>query len=102
MNEIVSTTLNKLPEVRWDRFTVDKENVLVFGWISRDDGKYDFVFVEIGAEGPLGIVTSSARFSAEFSSRLFGPEDNNHVTCKRVEDHFPGVRCVRIRKGPQK
>lgn len=89
-------TLNKLPEVTWDRFAGDAvDHVSVFGWIERDDGRSDFAMVMIDKEGPWLISTSSARYSAEFSTRL-GMDTDGHTGCRRVEDHFPGVRCVRL------
>lgn len=67
----VTETLNKLPEVTWDRFAGDGvENVSVFGWIERDDGRSDFAFVMIDKDG--------------------------HTGCRRVEDHFPGVKSVKL------
>jgi len=94
----VVETLNKLPEVIWDRFAGDAiEHVSVFGWIPRFDGRYDFCMVMISEDGPWLISTSSAKYSAEFSARL-GMDSDGHTGCRRVEDHFPGVRCVHSNK----
>jgi hypothetical protein len=94
----VVETLNKLPEVTWDRFAGDGvENVSVYGWLPRDDGRSDFVLVMIDKDGPWLISTSSAKHSADFSARL-GMDSDGHSGCRRVEDHFPGVRCVRLKE----
>lgn len=94
----VTETLNKLPEVVWDRFAGDGvDNVSVFGWIERDDGRSDFAFVMIDKDGPWLVSTSSAKYSAEFSARL-GMGSDGHTGCRRVEDHFEGVSCVRLQE----
>jgi len=95
----VVETLNALPEVTWDRWNGDGiEHVCVFGWIPREDGRADFVYVMIDKDGPWLVSTSSARYSSEFSQRLLGgnPDRTGHNSCKRVEDHFQGVKCVRL------
>ncbi len=94
----VVETLNKLPEVTWDRFAGDGiDHLSVFGWIARDDGRHDYAMVMIDKEGPWLISTSSARHSADFSERL-GMGGGGHTGCRRVEDYFPGVRCVRLKE----
>lgn len=93
----VAATLNKLPEVMWDRFAGDgTDHVSVFGWIAREAGKFDYAMVMIAADGPWLVSTSSARYSAEFSRRL-GMAGAGHSDCRRVEDHFADVRCFRGR-----
>ncbi len=93
----VVETLNKLPEVIWDRFAGDGiKDVSVYGWLHRDDGKSDYVLVMIDKDGPWLISTSSAKYSADFSARL-GMGGSGHTPCRRVEDHFAGVRCVRLK-----
>lgn len=77
-----------LPEVAWDRLAGDDETVNVFGWITRSDGQRDFAllrfaFDELGVD--ISFSTSSAKHSAEFTRRLFGPEVE-HSDCERVSD----------------
>ena len=93
----VVEALNKLPEVTWDRFAGDGGNVSVFGWIYREDKKADYILVMIDYQGPWLISTSSAKYSADFSARL-GMDSDGHTECRRVEDHFTGVRCVRLKE----
>lgn len=90
---IGATAILKLfPEVNWDRWNGDGEtHVSVFGWLAREDGKFDFVLLMFDADGPWYFTTSSARYSAEFSGRLGW---GGHSDCKRVEHFFPGVRAV--------
>lgn len=91
----LADALQRLPEVTWDRFTHDDEYASAFGWIARGDGKSDFVHVMIDKDGPWLVTTSSARYSADFSARL---GMDGHGKCLRVEDHFPEVRCVRLKE----
>ncbi len=87
----VAEWLNKLPFVTWDRLTEwtteDRENtgVTVFGWITRDDGRSDFVLMEFTSwSETVGFSTSSAERSAEIAKILYG-SDGNHFDCQRVE-----------------
>lgn len=77
--------------VRWDRCSPSEGHELVFGWIYRDDSKSDFVAIywEGGLRSAFvtGFVTSSAKFTREFSKAIFGTEAG-HNDCKRVEDVF--------------
>ncbi len=91
----VAATLNLLPEVTWDRFSGDDGNIGVFGWIYRQDGRADYVMVMIDNGGPWLFSTSSAKYSATFAARL-GMDGDGHTHCRRIEDHFPEVRCIRL------
>jgi hypothetical protein len=82
-----AAVLNKLPEVRWDRCVRRMERVTAFGWIDREDGRSDFVVVYIDHHGAAGFATSSAKYSREFSERLFGTSEG-HRDCERIEDVF--------------
>lgn len=97
MKDVVEEILNRMPEVTWDRWVGELENkqgVGVFGWIERDDGKRDFVMLRIDADGCWMILTSSAKYSADFALRVGfeGP----HGNCKRVEEHFHSVKSVKL------
>jgi hypothetical protein len=63
------------------------ERVTAFGWIDREDGRSDFVVVYIDHHGAAGFATSSAKYSREFSERLFGTSEG-HRDCERIEDVF--------------
>lgn len=93
----VVPTLNLFPEVTWDRWAGDGiEHIGIFGWIPREDGKSDFIYLMFDADGLAFFTTSSALYSADFGARL---GSINHNPCKRVEDFWPGVNCVR--KAPE-
>lgn len=91
--------MNRLPEVCWDRCVLHDESGVAYGWISRDDGRSDFVVLEfqwgetkgLGGESltwlGVGFTTSSARYSHEISKRLHG-SDGGHKDCERIEDAF--------------
>lgn len=93
--EKIEAILNLFPECVWDRFSGELDGWLsFFGWISRKDNKKDFLILEF-AFGKVSIMrTSSAEYSAEFAKRL----GFNHHDCQRVEDHFGGVKCIKLKK----
>lgn len=98
--QTVEEILNKFPEVIWDRWTgslEDKHGIGVYGWIARDDGKSDFLFLRIDQDGPWLFATSSSKHSSVFSSRLnFDAEDSGgHKSCKRIEHFFPNVKSTK-------
>lgn len=86
--------LNRFPEVFWDRCAGDREAMSAYGWIPRDDGRFDFLVVQFqekpgGDEDWCWLVTSSAKWSQDFAVRIgFRPEQHND--CERIEDFFGG------------
>lgn len=92
--EQIAEVLNRLEEVRWDRYVVDKCELTVFGWIDREDGRSDFVVVELWEPADRKMVaarlvaTSSASRSESIDQRLSGDGDG-HIPCQRVE-HLVG------------
>jgi hypothetical protein len=91
----IEQTLNKLPEVTWDRWAGDMDACMIYGWIPRDDGRSDFVVLRFKGGECFNFVTSSHRFSAEFARRLLF-QITDHNPCKRVEDFWPKVNCIRL------
>lgn len=95
MDEVASV-LNSLEMVRWDRCvkreaTADNPTrVTAYGWIDRDQDAYkDFVVIFFSDHRPIGYTTSSAKWSAEISRRLFGESQSaGHRECERIEDVF--------------
>lgn len=82
--------LNRLPEVRWDRCAGTEASLGVYGWIPRDDGRFDFVVVEFQLHDGRDVcwfTTSSARLSATFAELLHGAA-GPHYACRRVNDVF--------------
>lgn len=63
--------------VKWDRYAI-KDDIgggFLFGWIKRDDGKYDFVVINFQMNNGvlmLGYNTSSKKYSQEILKRLKG------------------------------
>lgn len=82
----VAELMNRVPEVKWDRCVVGEVRGCAYGWIDRDDGKKDF-FLLMWDSGKWGFTTSSAKYSREFSERLFGTSQG-HRDCQRIEDVF--------------
>ena len=94
----VSMVLNQLSFVRWDRFTEDDGQLMVYGWIKKHmSSRMDFIVVsfdmQVGEAGhtlSYGWTTSSSERSAEIG-RLFGADPEGHLVCKRVENELPEV-----------
>lgn len=81
----------RFPEVVWDRFAGTDANLVVYGWIERDDDRSDLIAILFYEEATsLGWFTTSALHSADFAARLgYAPEE--HSECERVEEHFAGL-----------
>lgn len=93
---VIERSMNLLPYVKWDRWTGEigsEFGICVYGWISRADGKSDFVLLRIDNEGPWMFATSSAHYSEDISKRLAMENSSGHSQCKRVRDYFK-VRCM--------
>jgi hypothetical protein len=91
--------MNLYPEVSWDRFTERPDGMTVYGWIGREDAYKDFMVLIIDLKGRsffIRFLTSSARYSEEFSRRAGG---TGHIACKRVEGVF-SVRTVTSQLAP--
>lgn len=85
--------MNMFPEVAWDRWTERRDGITVYGWIERTDGYKDFMVILIDLAGRsfhIRFITSSARYSEEFSRRSGG---SDHIPCKVVNGVF-SVRTV--------
>lgn len=88
----VESILNEFPEVMWDRFTgTTDDELVVYGWIKRNDGRSDFLVLYIQGMQVVRWVTSSARYSEVFSKRI------DHNECKRVEKHWPNTNCIKLK-----
>lgn len=78
---------NAVP-VAWDRYTVSDIGAYnIYGWLPRSDDKRDFLLLQIiNNESGLnvGYVTSSAKYTQEIGSVLFG-ENAPHNTCIKIE-----------------
>lgn len=94
--QLVASWLNRLTMVEWDRGAGD----CVYGWIPRSDGHRDFIGVWFDGGEPLTFVTSSAAFSDEIHSTLFGQDsDLPHFPCVPVTELYPAVRRVAAWQG---
>ena len=95
--DYITELMNRLPFVRWDRYVhhADLDTIILFGWISRDDGKFDFDhFTYLTNNGNLGFTTSSKKYSAEISYLLYNKskEEHDENMCKRIEIDFVDVK----------
>lgn len=95
-NAALAERMNRFPEVAWDRwggwyeYPGDADGIHsagVFGWIDREDGRFDFMSLHVFWTDADGVyaesyTTSSAALSAEFAERL----GVDHVECRRIED----------------
>lgn len=82
--------LNRLPFVRWDRCVDWGDGLVVYGWISRPDGRADFVlFAFLWPDTPAEahVWSSSAERTEEITRLLYGSE-GTHTPCIRVADVF--------------
>lgn len=85
--------MNTFPEVTWDRFTERPNGLMVYGWLDRADAYKDFMVILVDLVGrhfEIRFITSSARYSEEFSRRSGGTK---HIACRRVQGAFD-VRTV--------
>lgn len=72
----IEDTLNKLPFVKWDRYTqIDTNKFSLFGWIEREKDTYkDFVLLEIKVRPSftqIEATTSSEKYSEEIIEKKF-------------------------------
>lgn len=88
----IEIMLRGFHEVTWDRWAGTLNRMIAFGWITRTDGKQDFVVVRIENGTVTSIITSSAKYSPIFAHR-FGFD---HSPCQRVEHDFPAVNSLRL------
>lgn len=93
LNEIAEV-MNALHEVSWDRCVARESSLVAFGWIIRNDGGRDFAIIR-QTDDELWFATSSAKYSSEFSRRLFG-EDGDHKGCDKVCDVFGDLVANRL------
>ncbi len=81
--------LENATPIAWDRYTVSDFGAYnIYGWIGRADGLRDFVLLQIMNDDSglnVGYVTSSAKYTNEIASILFG-ETPPHNTCIKIEE----------------
>lgn len=83
--QMVQRTLDQFPEVRWDRWVPWHSGASVYGWISREDGRSDFLAIEFSMHTPTNFLTSSVLHHETFASRLGVALDERSV-CRRVTE----------------
>lgn len=92
---LVPPILNLFPEVVCDRLVRSKGEMMIYGWIDREQDEYkDFIILEFDIDGVRQMTTSSAKYSKEFATRLGW--ENDHDDCERAEDYFDNVKCVKL------
>lgn len=86
--------LNNFPEVMWDRWIGSFRDFTIFGWVKRKDERFDFLVLDIVRGEVVRFRTSSAKLSKSISERL----NFTHEECRRVEDHFDSVNCIKLKQ----
>jgi hypothetical protein len=100
MAKTVTDVCNELPFVNWDRFIDCNDNVMLFGWIDREEDSYkDFVCVEVSGRGYVSFTTSSAKYSETISNIYVSQgrlSSGTHKPCQRIEDSYQltGIKNV--------
>jgi hypothetical protein len=90
----IAEILNRIPEARWDRFIDNDDEIVVYGWLEREDRHADFLLIIFGLNAYQAVswyqaVTSSAALSQSIAERLVGREVKHvHVPCQRVDEHL--------------
>jgi hypothetical protein len=101
---MIGNMLEAVEFVEWDRFThsAEKDLMTVYGWIDRDDGRADFVTVNLSPESKEihGYTTSSAEHSERLFEILFKEKADEHAECQRVENHMDVANAVRLEGEP--
>lgn len=95
--KITDTLQNLYPEVIWDRYSGDLNDLTVFGWLERKDQYKDYVELNFKHGEIESVSTSSAKMSAELSDRA----GFNHSDCERVETSFDIKNCIRLTPSQQ-
>lgn len=93
-------TCNLFPEVRWDRYCAYPKSSTVFGWISREDGKFDVLLLYFTKDKLRSYMTTSSRYSVDFGERLAKYLDTglSHQSCKRVEYLRLPINSIKLRR----
>ena len=98
MIEKIEAILNIFPEVKWDRWIGTIKHLYAYGWIARDDGRSDFMSIEIKDGKWENFFTSSAKHSEIFAKRV----NSKHSVCNRVENHFKNTNHIKLEKPDEK
>jgi hypothetical protein len=89
---VIANRLLRVDFVRWDRFVVFQNMIRIYGWIDREDGRADFVLLDLflypGPSVEASVMSSSAERSRDLSALLRESDAEPHIDCERVEDHF--------------
>lgn len=99
--EYIETILERLEFVEWDRFVPfcdgpEPPRLRLYGWIDRDDAYKDFVLLDLWPSlDEFECITSSERYS-ERINEVLGNDSDDHVECRRVEDHFSVDNAVEL------
>lgn len=98
----VESRLKELDFVEWDRYYPLGEWIGIYGWIEREKDEYkDFVLILVdnSEKDVKEFHTSSARYSENIDSILFGETDESeHNTCRRVEDKFKIQNMIELQQ----
>lgn len=94
----ITTILEKLDFVMWDRWLPWSEGVEIYGWIDREDAYKDFIILHIyNDDNSIEYSTSSAKYSTKIHEILYGKAEG-HIDCIRVEGNFDIKNCIKLLK----
>ena len=80
----ILSSIKSIAPVEWDRYTQNKNDYNIFGWIRRSDGQRDFLLIQINVKNMVaGFITSSAKYSEEIHKLIFG-NLNMHTNCQKI------------------
>jgi len=92
----ITEVANRMDFVVWDRTVVFEElsHAMLYGWIARDDGRFDFVVLWFWFDGEpqWTFVTSSARYSP-LLQEMQDPE-TEHNDCRVAATELPGLAAA--------
>lgn len=91
----IEKTLKKLSFVRWDRYVEFEEGIEFYGWISRKDGKFDFLVLDFFSDGFIDYSTSSAKYSLKILY-MIGGKRGEHNPCKRIEKIYTLKNMIKV------
>jgi hypothetical protein len=86
----MTSWLNKLPLVRWDRMNQKKGHAYVFGWMEKDEHSKDFFIIDFVDGDPVDYCSSNISHNVLYCN-LLGLYTE---PCKRIEAIFPDVQSV--------
>lgn len=99
----IAHALNMFPEAMWDKYLDDGQDIIVYGWLDRDDQYKDFIVIVIDQiDFTYWFVTSSDRYLRKFNNRhkhSYGI-GNGHSKCLPIDRLLSGIRSGSLEEQP--